>query len=159
MIITGIRGTELESIFKQFYEQMISEQKEMFQMIKEFTGVDPDRVRAKPFRKLGYACLWDYDEIMFPEGSNPKNMTFFEYGKTYSPNRALQESTEFMNQWHNKFKGIDGKVLSNYGIPVVFDFRYFHWEPVFYNGKYGIKIPEEIKRYLFNIEDKQYEIE
>lgn len=27
MIITGIRGTELESLFKQFYEQMIDDKK------------------------------------------------------------------------------------------------------------------------------------
>ena len=37
MIITGIRGTELESLFKQFYEQMIDDKKIIVQMIKELS--------------------------------------------------------------------------------------------------------------------------
>ena len=41
MKITAIPGTELESVFKQFYEQMKSEQELVLKVITEFTGVKP----------------------------------------------------------------------------------------------------------------------
>lgn len=160
MIITGIRGTELEKLFKKFYEQMISEQKEMFQMIKDFTGVDPVSVGVSR-AKHGCMCLWDYDQIMFPKGSNPKNMTPYKChnDNIYIPNRALQSANKFMREWSRRFKGLDGREFTPYGIPICSDFYIFNWEPICHKDKYGIQISNEMKKYLSNIKDKQYEIE
>ena len=65
MKITAIPGTELESVFKQFYEQMKSEQELVLKVITEFTGVKP--VNFGYYWIFGYTCKWSYDMVRFPE--------------------------------------------------------------------------------------------
>lgn len=112
MIIIGVRGTKLESLFKQFYKQMVAEQEILFQMIEEFTGVAPIKVMDKGvlFRK-GYSCQWNYNYIIFPEGSSPLNMVSQKVEGViyYTFNRSLKSSARFMNI----FKGLDGNVLQS----------------------------------------------
>lgn len=164
MIITGIQGTELEGLFKQFYEQMVAEQKILSQMIKELSGVEPLSVgmEAPSFIKRGFSCLWDYHKIIFPKGSIPKNMVYTYYSddeEIYAPYPKLPCTKKFYSKCNRMFKGIDGKILSDYGIPVTSEYITFFWKPICYNGKYGIEVSDGIKQYLPNIKDKQYEIE
>ncbi len=164
MIITGIQGTELEVLFKQFYEQMITEQKTLFQMIKELSGIEPLSVgmEGASLIKLGFSCLWDYHKIIFPKGSNPKNMVYTYYSddeQIRAPYPGLPCTKKFFSKCSRMFKGIDGKILTNYGIPVTSEYITFLWKPICYNGKYGIEVSDGIKQYLPNIKDKLYEIE
>ena len=163
MIITGIPETELEGLFKQFYEQMVAEQKTLFQMIKELSEIEPLSVGMEiSWIKRGFSCLWDYNKIIFPEGSRPKNMVFTYYSdeiKYYTPRRSLPCARKFISKCNRMFKGIDGKVLLDYGIPVTSEYISFWWKPVYHNGKYGIEVSDGIKQNLPNIKDQKYEIE
>jgi len=65
MIITGIRGTELESLFKQFYEQMIDDKKIIVQMIKELSSVTPIEIdgmdsSTRRATATSFSCLWKW---------------------------------------------------------------------------------------------------
>lgn len=105
MIITGIRGTELESLFKQFYEQMIDDKKIIVQMIKELSNVTPieiDGVDSSTRRATAtsFSCLWSYDYIRFPKYCNPNHVVPYNMnGITYfTPNRCDKVSEKFIHE-------------------------------------------------------------
>lgn len=161
MKITAIPGTELESVFKQFYEQMKSEQELVLKVITEFTGVNP--VNFGYYWIFGYTCKWAYDMVRFPENSNPAHMISYTInGKTYfKPNKRLIISKAFIKKWCETFKGLNGNILTKYGIPVMDDNsgRYVNWLPCYVNDKYGIVVPSSLLDYMPNIKNKQYNIE
>ena len=168
MIITGIRGTELESLFKQFYEQMIDDKKIIVQMIKELSSVTPIEIdgmdsSTRRATATSFSCLWSYDYIRFPKYCNPNHVVPYNMnGITYfTPNRCDKVSEKFMKEWRRKFKGFNGLPLRKFGIDIKPSCGYicFHWKPIMYKGKYGIDVSDGIKLYLPNIKDKQYEIE
>lgn len=161
MKITAIPETELESVFKQFYEQMKSEQELVLKVITEFTGVKP--VNFGYYWIFGYTCKWAYDMVRFPEDSNPAHMISYTInGKTYfKPNKRLKVSKEFIQKWNETFKGLDGNKLTKYGLPV-YDEKigiYSDWIPIKENNKYGIEVSSSLIDRMPNIKNKQYNIE
>ena len=161
MKITAIPGTELESVFKQFYEQMKSEQELVLKVITEFTGVKP--VNFGYYWIFGYTCKWAYDMVRFPEDSNAAHMISYTInGKTYfKPNKRLKVSKEFIQKWNETFKGLDGNKLTKYGLPV-YDEKigiYSDWIPIKENNKYGIEVSSSLIDRMPNIKNKQYNIE
>lgn len=164
MIITAKSNSELEGLFKQFYEQMVSEKKMISQIVENLSGIVPvdiDSLDKSPswYRK-GYAGLWDYNYIKFSEGSQPLNMvSICDKGIIYyHPNHSQESANKFMREWRRLFKGWNGNIFAHFGIPIVTDFACYKWRPISYNGKYGIEVSDGIIRYLPKIQYKQYEI-
>lgn len=161
MKITAKTGTQLETIFKQFYEQMESEKNEIPKIVKEFTGVEPENFGY--YWYFGVTCRWAYDMFIFPKNSSPKNMIPYvsERKIRYKPNKRLKESKEFIKKWDEKFRGLDGDVFTEYGLPV-YDREigiYSHWIPIKENDKYGIEVSSSLLDRMPKIDNKQYEIE
>lgn len=160
MKIFAKQGTELEQIIKKLYDQMMNERKKAFEMIQEFSGVEP--IGIGYYWAFEFTCQWSYNLVSFPEGSNPKRMRPYKVnGATfYMPNKRLKVSKDFMQNWLRLFKGIDGKVLTDYGIPIVFDCRtrYVNWKPFFEEEKYGILVPSSVLDWMTEVNNRQYEI-
>ena len=161
MKIYAKQGTELEQVMKKLYGQMMSEKKMASEMIKEFSGVEPKGIGY--YWALGFTCQWSYNLVSFPEGSNPQRMRSYQINGTtyYMPKKRLKAAKEFMQKWISRFKGIDGKMLCDYGIPISFDCctRYVNWRPYFENGRYGVLVPSLVLDWMPEIDNKQYEIE
>lgn len=80
MKIYAKRGAELEQIMKKLYEQMMSERKKAFEMIKEFAGVEPKGIGY--YWAFEFTCQWSYNMVSFPEGSNPQRMRLYQINGT-----------------------------------------------------------------------------
>lgn len=113
MIITGIRGTELESLFKQFYEQMIDDKKIIVQMIKELSSVTPIEIdgmdsSTRRATATSFSCLWSYDYIRFPEYCNPNHVVPYQINGIifFTPNRCDKVAEKFMKEWRRRFKDL-----------------------------------------------------
>lgn len=161
MKIYAKQGTELEQIMKKLYDQMMSERKKAFEMIKEFSGVEPKGIGY--YWAFGFTCQWSYNLVSYPEGSNPQRMRPYKINGTnyFEPNKRLKVAKDFMRKWIGLFKGIDGEVLCDHGIPISFDCNSRHvcWQPYFENGRYGILVPSLILDWMPEVKNKQYEIE
>lgn len=161
MKIYAKQGTELEQIMKKLYDQMMSERQKAFEMIKEFSGVEPKGIGY--YWALGFTCQWSYNMVSFPEGSNPKQMKPNNINgiNFYRPNRRLKASKDFIQKWNSLFKGIYGKVLCEYGIPIIFNCnsQYVRWQPFSKDGRYGVLVPSLILDWMPEVKNKQYEIE
>ncbi len=154
-------GTELEQVMKKFYDQMMSERQKAFEMIKEFSGVEPKRIGY--YWALWFTCQWSYNMVTFPEGSSPEKMRSYKINLNtyYKLNKRLKASKEFSQKWLGLFKGIDGKVLCEYGIPIIFNCnsQYVRWQPFSKDGRYGVLVPSLIFDWMPEVKNKQYEIE
>lgn len=162
MKIFAKNNTELENIFKRFHEQMENEKLESFKMIEDFTGVRP--INVGYYWYFGITCvlaedIWKFSILSVPN----KNVILYTSNEhTYfKPNKRLKISKEFIKNWKDKFKGIDGNILSKYGIPV-YDEKtgiYCNWIPIRENDNYGIEVPSSLFDRMPKIDNKQYEIE
>lgn len=161
MKIFAKKNSQLENLMKGFYEQMESEKKIIPEIVKEFTGVEPEDFGY--YWYFGVTCRWAYDMFIFPENSTPKNMIPYvsERKTRYKPNKRLKDSKEFIKKWNEKFKGLDGDVLSEYGLPI-YDREigiYSHWIPIKEDDRYGIEVSSSLIDRLPKIKNKQYEID
>lgn len=161
MKIIAKQGTELEVIFKNFFEQAELEKQEVFKMVEEFTGVKP--INFGYYWYFGITCKWAIDMITFPEDSCPENMIPYviNHRICYKPNKRLKKSKEFINKWNEIFKGLDGEKLSKYGLPV-YDREigiYSHWIPIKENDEYGISVSSSLIDRMPKIKNKQYRID
>lgn len=161
MKLIAKQGTELESTLKKFYEQTESEKKEVLKMVEEFTGVRP--VNFGYYWYFGITCVWAEDTWRFADLTNPQNVVpYTANGRTYfKPNKRLKASKDFIKQWKEKFKGIDGCILADYGIPVYHEKSgiYCNWLPIKNGYIYGIEAPSSLLDRMPKIDNKQYEIE
>lgn len=161
MKIISKQNTELESIFKKFYEQMESEKEEVLKMIEKFTYVKP--INFGYYWYFGITCVWAEDTIRFADILSPQNVISYQAnGHTYfKPNKRTKAGKEFVRQWKEKFKGIDGNVLTHYGIPVYHEDSgiYCNWLPIKNGDRYGIEVPSSLIDRMPKIENGQYEIE
>lgn len=161
MKIFAKQGAELEQVIKKLYDQMMNERKKAFEMIKEFSGVEPKGIGY--YWAFEFTCQWSYNLVSFPDESNPQRMRPYKINGAiyYEPNKRLKVAKDFMQKWISLFKGIDGKILKDYGIPISFDCcsRYVNWQPYFENGRYGILVPSLILDWMPEFKNKQYEIE
>ena len=68
---------------------------------------------------------------------------------------------EFVKQWKEKFRGIDGRILADYGIPVYHEESgtYCNWIPIKKEERYGIEVSSSLLDRMPKIDNKQYEIE
>lgn len=160
MRIFAKQNTELESVLKGFYEQMEREEKEVSILIEDFTGVKP--INFGYYWYFGITCVWAEDTWRFPEDSTPNNVVSYQAnGNTYfKPNKRRKVGKQFIKRWREKFTGIDGKVLSHYGIPVYHENSgvYYNWLPIKDGERYGIEVGSSIIDKMEKNDDKQYEI-
>jgi hypothetical protein len=91
MKITAKPGSQLETIFKQFYEQMENEKNQVFKMVEEFTGVKP--INFGYYWYFGITCVWAEDTWRFADLISPKNVVPYTVrGRTYfKPNRLSRK--------------------------------------------------------------------
>ncbi len=161
MKLTAKPGTQLEKICQDFYEQAESEKKEVFKMVEDFTGVKP--INFGYCWYFGITCVWAEDTWRFADSSNPQNVVSYTVrGYTYfKPNKRLKVSKDFIKKWKDKFKGIDGKVLADYGIPVYHEESgvYYNWIPIKIDNRYGVEVPSSLLDKMPKIDNKQYDIE
>lgn len=161
MKITAKPGTQLEKICQDFYEQAESEKKEAFKMIEEFTGVKP--INFGYYWYSGITCVWAEDTWRFADLTCPQNVVPYTVrGRTYfKPNKRLKVSKDFIKKWKEKFKGINGCILSDYGIPVYYEESgvYRNWLPIKSGDRYGIEVSSSLLDRMPKIDNKQYDIE
>ena len=161
MKIIAKQGTELEIIFKNFFEQADLEKQEVFKMVEEFTGVRP--INFGYYWYFGITCVWAEDTWRFADLISPQNVVPYTVrGRTYfKPNKRLKVSKDFIKKWKEKFKGIDGGILSDYGIPVYHEESgvYCNWIPIKKEERYGIEVSSSLLDRMPKIDNKQYEIE
>lgn len=161
MKIFAKQNTELESVLKGLYEQMEREKKEASILIEDFTSVKP--INFGYYWYFGITCVWAEDTLIFPEDSKPNNVVPYQTnGNTYfKPNKRRKVSKEFIKQWKEKFKGLDGKVLSDYGIPVYHENSgvYYNWLPIKDGERYGIEVASSIIDKMDKRDDKQFDID
>lgn len=161
MKIFAKKNTELESVLKGFYEQMECEKKEVSILIEDFTGVKP--INFGYYWYFGITCVWAEDTWRFADLLSPQNVVPYAVkGHTYfKPNKRTKVGKEFVKQWKDKFKGIDGKVLSHYGIPVYHENSgvYYNWLPIKDGERYGIEIGSSILDKMEKNDDKQFDID
>lgn len=161
MKLIAEQGTELEGIFKKFYEQAYSEKEEVMRMVEEFTGVRP--INFGYYWYFGITCVWAEDTWRFADLSNPKNVVSYTARgcACFKPNKRLRVSKDFIKKWKEKFKGIDGSILADYGIPVYHEESgvYCNWLPVKSGDRYGIEVPSSLLDRMSQNSNKQYEIE
>lgn len=161
MRLIAKKDTELETIFKKFYEQAESEKKEVFKMVEEFTGVKP--INFGYYWYFGITCVWAEDKWRFADLLSPQNVIpYTERGHTYfKPNKRLKTSKEFIKKWKDRFKGIDGKILGSFGIPVIDENSgvYCNWLPYCVNDRYGIEVPSSLLDRMPKIDNKQYDFD
>lgn len=154
-------NTELETILKNFFEQAESEKKEVFKMVEDFTGVKP--INFGYYWYFGITCVWAEDTWRFADSSSPQNVVSYTVrGHTYfKPNKRLKVSKDFIKKWKDKFKGIDGSILADYGIPVYHEESgvYCNWIPIKKEERYGIEVSSFLLDRMPKIDNKQYEIE
>ena len=108
-------NTELETILKNFYEQMESEKQEVFKMVEEFTGVRP--INFGYYWYFGITCVWAEDTLKFALLLGPQNVVpYTANGHTYfKPNKRLKVSKEFIKKWKEKFKVLMERLLLSMG--------------------------------------------
>lgn len=161
MKIFAKQNTELESVLKEFYEQMLREKKEASILIEDFTGVKP--INFGYYWYFGITCVWAEDTWRFQEDSKPNNVVPYQTnGNTYfKPNKRRKVSKEFVKRWKDRFRGLDGKVLSNYGIPVYHENSgvYYNWFPIKVGDRYGIEVASSIIDKMDKRDDKQFDID
>lgn len=153
--------TNLETILKNFFEQAESEKKEVFKMVEEFTGVRP--INFGYYWYFGITCVWAEDTWRFSVLSSPQNVVpYTANGRTYfKPNKRLKVSKDFIKKWKDRFQGIDGKILSDYGIPLYHEKSgvYYNWIPIRDGDKYGIEVPSSLLDRMPKNDNRQYDIE
>ena len=74
---------------------------------------------------------------------------------------TVKVSKDFIKKWKDKFKGIDGSILADYGIPVYHEESgvYCNWIPIKIDNRYGIEVPSSLLDRMSKIDNKQYEID
>lgn len=148
MLIIAKKETNLEKVFKRFYEQMESEKKDIIRRIKEFAGAEPLSFGYNWV--FGYTCMWAYDTIRFPDNYNPSNMILAskENGRIYyKPNGRIKAGIKFKFEWKRDFKGLDGNILTKFGIPVMDETTgiYCNWFPIHNkDDNFGIEVPSSL---------------
>jgi hypothetical protein len=161
MKIFAKQNTELESVLKGFYEQMEREKTEVIEMVEKFTYAKP--INFGYYWYFGITCVWAEDTIRFADITSPKNVTPYRaYGHTYfKPNKKTKAGKKFVKQWKEKFKGLDGKVLSDYGIPVYHENSgvYYNWLPIKDGERYGIEVASSIIDKMDKRDEKQFDID
>lgn len=163
MKIIAKQGSELEKLLKQMNEQLLREQNEAKDMIKEHCGSRPD--------SLGYGWVfgitaeWLYTLIGFEDKSFvPEKLVPNKEDKKppcWKINTRKKEGREFIEKWRKKFKGIDGEPLSKFGIPVMHEGtgRYFHWLPLEKDGIYYVSVSSSFFDLMPSGKSDQFEIE
>ena len=72
-----------------------------------------------------------------------------------------KEGREFIDRWRRKFRGIDGRPLNKFGIPVMHEEtgRYFHWLPLEKDGIYYVSVGSSLLDCMPSAKSEQFEIE
>lgn len=76
-------------------------------------------------------------------------------------NKRKKEGREFIDRWRRKFRGIDGRPLNKFGIPVMHEEtgRYFHWLPLEKDGIYYVSVGSSLLDCMPSAKSEQFEIE
>lgn len=161
MKIFAKKNSGLESVLKGFYEQMENEKVEVSKMIEKFTYAKP--INFGYYWYFGITCVWAEDTMRFADIISPQNVIPYQAnGHTYfKPNKRTKVGKEFVKKWREKFTGIDGKVLSDYGIPVYHEKSgvYYNWLPIKDGERYGIEVGSSILDKMEKNDDKQFDID
>lgn len=163
MKIIAKQDTVLEELLKQMNEQLLREQNEAKDMIQEYCGSRPDSLGYGWV--FGFTAEWLYTLIGFdneefvPEKLVPNNED--KKHPCWKINKRKKEGREFIDKWCEKFRGIDGRPLNRFGIPVMHEEtgRYFHWLPLEKDGVYYISVSPHILNYMASTNSKQFKIE
>jgi hypothetical protein len=163
MKIIAKQGSELENLLKQMNEQLMREQNEAKDMIQEYCGSRPDSLGYG--WAFGITAEWLYTLIGFddkefvPEKLIPNNDD--KKHPCWKINKRKKEGREFIDRWRRKFRGINGRLLNKFGIPVMHEEtgRYFHWLPLEKDGIYYVSVGSSLLDCMPSAKSEQFEIE
>lgn len=161
MRIYALHNSELEKLFQDFYDKMKNDEVKLKDMVKNLTDIEP--INMSYNWEDGITCLWSYETLRFDKNETPNNVCKYTMnGLTYyKPNKRFKKSKLFIKEWQENFKGIDGSMLFEYGIPVYDKNKnlYFNWLPCKKDNSYGIIVSSQILRYMSPETNKNIKIE
>lgn len=141
MRIRAIKGSELEKEIIKMRNQLLKDEKEAYEKVKEYCGLMPDSVGYGWI--FGTTAIFNCFIIGFKDANvKPDRLVLnkaYKSSEIWQPNRSTKEGKEFISNWNKRFLGIDGVPLSKFGIPVMDEKSgvYCHWLPFEdYSGYY-----------------------
>ncbi len=134
MKLRAKNGTELERVLLEMNDRLLRELAEALGMIEEYCGVVPRDIGCGCV--FGYTAVWDWRVLEFDEGIEipaqlVRNAEYPGDRVLYKVSRRSKAGQDFVEAWEKKFRGIDGRVLEKFGIPVISrdGRRYYYWRP------------------------------
>lgn len=161
MKIIAKQGSELEKLLKQMNEQLLREQEEAKDMMQEYCGARPDAIGYGWV--LGITAEWSCymvgfnDKSFIPEKLIPNS----EYKDLWKPNKRRKDAREFIDKWRKRFRGIDGEMLSKFGIPVMDEKTgiYCSWLPLKNEKGYYVSVGSSLLERMPSAKSEQFEID
>ena len=162
MKILAKKGSALELLLKQMNEQLLREREEAMTMVEEYCGIRPDSIGYGWV--FGYTAEWNYDLIAFNDANlTPEKLIInkeHKVARIFKINKKIKGAKDFVEKWRKRFKGINGDVLSKYGIPVMDEKTgiYCSWLPLKDEEGYYISVGSSLLDRMPKVKNPQFEI-
>lgn len=161
MKIIAKQGSELEKLLKQMNEQLLRELEEAKGMLLEHCGTKPDAIGYD--WGFGITAVWSHSLIWFNDESfvPEKLILNNEYPPLWRLNEHRKDTKEFIDKWYKQFKGIDGKLLSQFGVPVIDEKTgiYCDWLPLKDENRYYVSVESSLLERIPSAKREQFEID
>ncbi len=163
MKIRAIKGSELEKTIIKMRDQLLKEENEAKEMIKEYCGYMPDSIGYQ--WALGMTAAFSCNIISFNDPDiKPNNLVpnnSYTDRLIWRPTQRTKDGKEFIRQWNRKFQGINGDVLSEFGIPVMHEKTgiYCHWLPLEDEDGYYLSVGSSLLDRMPSSKSDQFFIE
>lgn len=135
MKIRPKKGTKLEALLIEMNARLKREENEALDMVGAYCGTRPDTIGYSWI--FGSTAIWSYRLIGFKDDAFVpaklvRNKDYPENDPLYKVPKRGKEGRDFVKSWDEKFKGIDGSPLVEFGIPVLDEKtgRYSNWLPL-----------------------------
>lgn len=139
-------------------------EKQIHKVRKFYLSRNPDKMMMLEERKAvvkerNKGLSPEYDKEFVPEKLIPNNDD--KKHPCWKINKRKKEGREFIDRWRRKFRGINGRLLNKFGIPVMHEEtgRYFHWLPVEKDGIYYVSVGSSLLDCMPSAKSEQFEIE
>ena len=164
MKIRPKQGTELEKVLTEMNVRMKQEENEAKDIIEAYCGTRPDTIGYN--WAFGFTAVWNYrligfnDETFIP-AKLLRNKDYPGDNPLYKVSKQRKEGRDLVKAWDEKFKGLDGRILSKFGIPVIDkeSARYTHWLPVRDEKGVYIAVNSHLLDRMKAVKTTQFEIE
>lgn len=159
MKIYANKESELERVLEGMHNHLLTTDKRAKEIIKELYGIEPETLGYRWV--FGWTAMFDFNIVDF-EGEVPEGFVKSKNDLgSYKPNLRTKKGKELVKLWEKEIKGIDGKRLTKYGIPVMHEESrtYCHWLPFKDEKGFYISVGSSLLDRMPKIDNKQYTVE